>query len=99
MQDNAPKKRLLDITPQVAEFVGSLQLKQFKQVWVKIIRLQENCRPHDSIKLHGDQKQDYYRTDISEYRVIYRFDESIIYVAYAGKRNDDEAYKKFERKP
>jgi hypothetical protein len=31
-----------------------------------------------------------YRKDVGEYRIIYRFDDAIVYVLLIGKRNDDD---------
>ncbi|WP_232279128.1 type II toxin-antitoxin system RelE family toxin [Rickettsia akari] len=36
---------------------------------------------------------DFYRCDIGEYRIIYSFNETTIYVILVGKRNDSEMYK------
>jgi mRNA interferase RelE/StbE len=37
------------------------------------------------------------RVDIGEYRVIFRFDDSTIYVPVVGKRNDSEVYRHLPR--
>ena len=84
--------RLLDITKKVDDFLEKLPPKQFKQVYSTIIGLRKNATPHDSIKLHGTKDQ--HRVDIGEYRVIYRFDEQIVYIQVVGKRNDGDVYKK-----
>jgi mRNA interferase RelE/StbE len=89
------KMKLLDITKQVDDFLEKLPPKQFKQVYSTIIELRRNSTPHDSIKMHGSKDQ--HRVDIGEYRVIYRFDKEIVYIMAAGKRNDDEVYKKNKR--
>lgn len=85
----------LDITKQVDDFLDTLPPKQFKQVFSKIKNLRKNCTPHDSIKLHGSPDQ--HRVDIGEYRIIYKFDDKVVYIQLAGKRNDDEVYKKNKR--
>jgi mRNA interferase RelE/StbE len=89
------KIRLLDITKNVDDFLDKLPAKQFKQVYSTIIELRKNPTPHDSIKLQGSS--DYHRVDVGEYRVIYKFDKDIVYIMTAGKRNDDEVYKKFKK--
>lgn len=86
----------LDVTKDVLEFIGGLEAKRFKQVLNKTLSLLETPYPHDSKKLVG--YEEYYRTDIGEYRIIYRVDNDTIKIAIIGKRNDDEVYKKFERK-
>lgn len=87
--------RKLDITKQGYDFLDKLLSKQFKQVFTKIKNLRKNCIPHDSITLHGSADQ--HRVDVGEYRIIYKFDDDIVYIQTAGKRNDDEVYKKHKR--
>ena len=83
--------RPLDITKQVDNFLSNLPPKQFKQVYSTIMNLRKNATPHDSIKLHGSIDQ--HRVDIGEYRIIYKFDDKMVYIQVAGKRNDDAVYK------
>jgi len=82
----------LNSTKQADEFVSRLPPKQFKQIFSKILSLKKNCLPNDVAKLKGFD--DFYRVDIGEYRIIYRFDASTVYVEAIGKRNDGEVYKK-----
>jgi mRNA interferase RelE/StbE len=89
------KQKQLDITKQVDDFLDKLPPKQFKQIYSKIMSLRGNCIPHDSIKLRGSLDQ--YRVDIGEYRIIYRFDERVVYIQVVGKRNDDDVYKKIKK--
>jgi mRNA interferase RelE/StbE len=86
----------LDVTKDVLEFIQELDPKRFKQVLNKTLSLLENPHPHDSKKLVG--YEEYFRADIGEYRIIYRVDDDTVRIALIGKRNDDEVYKKFERK-
>lgn len=51
---------------------------------------------HDAIMMKG--AGGYLRQDVGEYRIVYRFDESTLYLVVIGKRNGDEVYKKFEQK-
>ena len=85
----------LDINKKVDDFLEKLPEKHFKQVYTSILNLGKDCRPHDSSKLHG--YDDLFRVDIGEYRVIYSFNDEVVYIHLVGKRNDDEAYKKFKR--
>lgn len=87
--------RLLDITKQGDDFLEKLPPKQFKQVYTTLLDLRKNVMPHDASKLQGSADQ--YRVDIGEYRVIYKFDHKVVYIQFAGKRNDDEIYKKIKR--
>lgn len=84
----------LDITKQTKKFLETLPPKQFRQVVNKILELITNPEPKDSIKLKG---YPFRRTDIGEYRIIYRLEKDCIKIAYAGKRNDDETYRVLKR--
>lgn len=87
--------RKLEITDKAFDFVKELPPKQFKQVNLAIYDLIKNPRPNDSKKLRG--YPNYFRKDVGEYRIIYRFDSENIYIALIGKRNDDEVYKQMRR--
>lgn len=91
---NEKTRRKLDLHQDVLEFLKSLQGKQCKQVTLSILALAEDARPHDSKLLKGFS---YYRIDVGEYRVIYRFDAETVYVVDAGKRNDNEVYRWLKR--
>ncbi len=69
--------------------------KQFLQIFQAITGLCEDPRPVDSISL-GDGS--HFRKDVGEFRVIYRFDETTLYVPVVGNRNDSAAYREFDRK-
>ena len=89
------KGRKLDITHDVLRVLRGLQAKQCKQVALTILALGQDATPHDSAVLSGYPP--YRRIDIGEYRVIYRFDTETVYVAFVGKRNDDEVYRWLKR--
>lgn len=79
------------------DFIRALEAKQFRQVMNKILSLLVDAKPADSIVLQG--YEDLLRVDIGEFRIIYRFDnQDTITVLLVGKRNDDEVYKKLDRK-
>lgn len=84
--------RKLALSKNVVGFLNDLQAKQFKQVLSKILSLLADPAPPDSqsLKGYGDLR----RTDIGEFRIVYRFDESAVAVSLVGKRNDDEIYKR-----
>jgi len=84
----------LDLTKKALAFLDKLPPKQFKQVSKKIFSLMVNPKPHDSKELKG---QPYRRTDIGEYRIIYRVVENVLKIALVGKRNDSAVYKKLAR--
>lgn len=86
------KQRLISTSKSADDFLKRLPPKQFKQVFTKLWNLRKDSRPHDSIKLIGFH--DKYRTDVGEYRIVYTFNDTLIYVEAVGKRNDGEVYKK-----
>ncbi|MGH7813667.1 MAG: type II toxin-antitoxin system RelE family toxin [Candidatus Binataceae bacterium] len=87
--------RKLDLTHDALKFLGILPPKQFRQVVTKVFALMANPQPQDSKPLAG---YDYWRADIGEYRIVYRFDHDFLYVALVGKRNDSDIYKRLSRK-
>ena len=87
--------RSLNFTKKALESLQDLQAKQFKQVAVNILQLTQNPMPHDSKDLKG--YTGLFRKDSGEYRIVYRYDETTIYIMLVGKRNDDEIYKQLER--
>lgn len=84
----------LELTGDAEKFLTGLEAKQSRQLWNKIVSLMKDPRPNDSI----DIKEGYFRTDIGEHRIVYRFDAQCLYVAVVGKRNDGEVYRKFDNK-
>ena len=86
--------RSLDLTHQAKDFLDQLDPKRFRQVVKKIFSLMENPKPSDSKPLQGFL---FWRTDIGEYRIIYRVEGNVLKVALVDKRNDDEVYKKLSR--
>ena len=84
----------LDLTKKTIAFLDKLPPKQFKQISKKIFSLMANPKPHDSKGLKG---YPYRRTDIGEYRIIYRVEEDVLKIALVGKRNDSAVYKKLAR--
>ena len=87
--------RRLDFSGIAEKFIDNLDAKQYRQVVRKIFSLANNPTPQDSIKMQG---KDVRRADQGESRILYNFDEDVIYVIAVGKRNDDEVYIKALRK-
>ena len=82
----------LDIKRPAFDCLTGLQARQFKQVMLSIIRLTKDPYPQDSQKLTG---YPYYRIDTGEFRVIYDIEgDETVRIILAGKRNDDEVYKR-----
>ncbi|QBY56053.1 type II toxin-antitoxin system RelE family toxin [Cupriavidus oxalaticus] len=82
----------LNLTNDAVKFVNGLPPKQYTQVMRKVIDLLRNPRPNDSIQLKGATDGER-RTDIGEYRIIYRHDEGALYIDVIGKRNDGAVYR------
>ncbi len=86
--------RSLNLSNFAADFLTTLESKQSRQIWNKIVSLMKDARPNDSIDLDGE----FFRTSIGEFRIVYKFDKSILYIVLVGRRNDDEIYKQFKRR-
>ena len=84
----------IEIERTVHKFLDNLDAKQYRQIVRKMLPLANDQRPSDSRKLIG---YNYFRTDIGEFRIIYRFDADTVYIVLAGKRNDDDVYKTLSR--
>ncbi len=69
--------------------------KQFLQIFQAITGLCDQPRPTDSISMGNGT---HYRKDVGEFRVIYRFDDTIMWITVVGNRNDSAAYEEFDRK-
>ena len=87
--------RKIDISKQAEKYLMSLSPKQRKQITRNVIALQTEVRPPDSKKLTGYA---YSRVDSGEYRIIYEWDERVVYIVVIGKRNDGEVYKKLRKR-
>ena len=86
----------LNLSKDARDFLDKLQSKQFKQVTTKIFALLKDAYPTDAKHLEGHPG--YRRVDSGEYRVCYFVEDSVIHVTAAGKRNDDDVYRKLGRK-
>jgi mRNA interferase RelE/StbE len=82
--------RVLRLSRKAYKFLDTLPPKQLRQLHSKINALCDNCKPNDCKKLKG--YKNLYRVDSGEYRVVYKFDETVIYIDVIGKRNDGEIY-------
>ncbi len=84
----------IDFSSQAIKFLKKISGKPAKQIRKKIDELRESPYPQDSSKLVG---YPYHRVDSGEYRVIYIIVGDTLEIKIAGKRNDDEVYKKLKR--
>jgi mRNA interferase RelE/StbE len=87
----------LDGLATVLDFLKGLQPKIAAQISKKVLSLNVDPLPPDSKALVG--YSDYYRVDVGEYRVVYRFtpEQDLVEIILVGKRNDDDVYKKLKR--
>lgn len=88
--------RKLDVAHDALKFFEDLQAKQYRQIGTKMFALLSDPKTADCGPVKG--YDNYWRVDFGEYRIAYRYDETTVYVLAIGKRNDDEIYKKLERK-
>lgn len=85
----------LDLTNDAKKFIEQLDAKPFRQIFKKILAHLDDPEPQDTKALTG---YPYRRADVGEFRIIYRFEQEVLLVILIGKRNDDEVYRKLERK-
>lgn len=89
--------RSLKLTKDALNFVKGLeQPKHFKQVVSKILSLLADPLPVDSKELKG--YSDFLRADSGQYRIVYQYSDTDVLILLVDKRNDDQVYKKLERK-
>lgn len=86
----------LDTHRDVLDVLSGLDAKHYKQVARKMLGLMADPHPPDSQALRG--YDDLLRADIGEFRIIYRIDDNTVYIDVIGRRNDDAAYRKMERR-
>ncbi len=64
-----------------------------KQIKLKLLGLLQQPQPTESLKMVGNPE--YLRIRIGKYRVIYRFDDTMLYIVLIAKR--DIVYEEFAR--
>lgn len=85
----------LDLSRSSVDFLLGLDAKPLRQIIRKILMLLTDPRPNDAQLLKGYDKM--WRTDVGEFRIIYRFDDLKIYTVLIGRRNDDDVYPRLDR--
>ncbi|MEK7645314.1 MAG: type II toxin-antitoxin system RelE/ParE family toxin [Patescibacteria group bacterium] len=85
----------IDLSKVSEKFLKKLPPKQRRQVAEKVYTLAENPQASDTSLLRG--YEEYYRADIGEYRIIYRWSKECLHVTLIGKRNDGDVYRKLKR--
>ena len=84
----------LDLTKSVISYLNKLPPKQYRQGVKKIFSLLVDPKPSDPIPLKAYL---FRRTDIGEYRIVYRIEDETIKIPLIDKRNDDQVYKVLKR--
>ena len=64
-----------------------------KQIKVKLLALSQEPQPQESLKMVGNP--DYLRVRVGKYRIIYRYDDTMLYVVLIAKR--EIVYEEFAR--
>ncbi len=64
-----------------------------KQIKIKLLGLLQEPQPNDSLKMVGNPE--YLRVRVGKYRIIYRFDDAILYIVLIAKR--EIVYEEFAR--
>ena len=86
--------RKINASSAAEKFLRRVPPKHGRQLRGKILELASNPKPQDTKPLKGIP---YLRADSGEYRIIYTFDDEMLYIYAVGKRNDDEAYRQLRR--
>lgn len=82
------KDYVLEIGKSVVNDLKRLPLKQFKQVMVKVLKLQTNPQPQDCRSLKGYPGG--YRVDQGKYRLLYIVERDTVRIFRVGKGNNAE---------
>ncbi len=87
----------IKLAKSALKFLKQVPTKHARQLAMTLESLKDNPLLQDSKKLKG--MSDYHRVDLGEYRIIYRIDskEDVIIMAFIGKRNDSEVYKRLKK--
>lgn len=64
-----------------------------KQIKIKLLALLQEPQPQESLKMVGNPE--YLRVRVGKYRIIYRFDETMLYIVLIAKR--EIVYEEFAR--
>lgn len=89
--------RLISLSKDADKFLSTLPPKQFRQIVKDIFKLAKNIEQHDVKKLQG-ASANFYRKDTGEYRIIFKYDDEVLFITVVGKRNDGDAYRHLNRK-
>lgn len=85
----------IKLEKRVVKYIDTCPLKHQAQLKAKVYSLKDNPYPNDYKHIKGFPP--YLRVDLGEYRIIYKVENTMIFIVLVGKRNDDEVYKSFKR--
>lgn len=86
----------VNFTPDALEVLKELPVKHARQVASKIQQLAETPNGLPVKELKGSEG--FFRLKSGEYRIIYRVQDEELQIWLIGRRNDDDVYRRFERK-
>jgi mRNA interferase RelE/StbE len=86
----------VNFTPDALDVLKSLPSKHARQVAGKIEQLAQDPSGLPVKELKGSDG--FFRLRSGEYRIIYRVQGQELQVWLIGRRNDDDVYRRFERK-
>ena len=86
------------ITRDAEKAMNKMPDKQFCQIYDAIEALRVDPEPWDSKELVSNVSPKRRRKDTGEYRIVYWYDNEVLYIDVVGRRNDDDVYKKAKRK-
>ena len=89
-------QRKLDFTKDFLKEIAKLPPKHFRQVVTKALALLNEPDPPDSKQLEG--YDGLFRVDSGEYRIVYVYNDEVVQILIAGKRNDGEVYRLLARR-
>lgn len=73
--------RAIDPSRQARKFLAGVPAKHARQLGEKLAALRADPQPNDAAQLSG---QPYWRVGVGEYRVIYRFDDTTLFVVWSA---------------
>ena len=80
-------KYKIEIKRSAVKEIRKLPILELKKVLAKIESLEDDPRPHDCIRLSGDEK---YRVRVGDYRILYMTEDlvCVVYIIKVGHRRE-----------
>ena len=88
---------VLRLHPKSLQELRNFPPKHYKQVIGKLFSLLDNPLPNDSLQLKGTTEK-LFRVTAGEYRIVYSFTETELFVEAIGARNDDKVYRDISKR-